>query len=124
MCSTVFCLLSAALAFFFQVFHGPQRAWPERGKADVVLTTYGTAASTAALIAEKRKFMVVIDEAQTIKNQTTKTWREVQRLSHGVTRRIALSRPSPRNPPQTSGLGGGRKYVYVGRHLYSAPDTA
>ena len=42
-----------------------------------ILTTYGTAANTAEQLAGEKKWMVVIDEAQTIKNQTTKTWREV-----------------------------------------------
>lgn len=64
------------------------RAPDSLGDADVVLTTYGTVLRTPWL-AEQRWGLVVLDEAQAIKNPDAKQTRAVKRLS-GKTR-IALT---------------------------------
>ncbi|ANU67229.1 DEAD/DEAH box helicase [Turicimonas muris] len=58
-------------------FYGPQRVFQE--DADVILTTYGTL-RRAPEIKKKEFKLLVLDEAQAIKNHKTSTWKTVRGL--------------------------------------------
>jgi len=85
------------------VHHGASRAkGPALGaairKADVVITTYGTAVRDMDQLSELQWGKVVIDEAQAIKNPAAETSRELRRLKAHT--RIALT-----GTPIENGLG-------------------
>jgi len=85
------------------VHHGANRAkGPALGaairKADVVITTYGTAVRDMDQLSEIDWGKVVIDEAQAIKNPAAETSKELRRL--GAHTRIALT-----GTPIENGLG-------------------
>ena len=70
----------------------------EIAKADVVLTTYGTAVRDIDVLAEVEWRQLVLDEAQTIKNPTSDTAQQLRRLpAHS---RLALT-----GTPIENGLG-------------------
>ena len=54
-----------------QVHHGPDRTFGEIDKNDVLLTTYGTARSDQNKINKRTWEIIIIDEAQNIKNVAT-----------------------------------------------------
>lgn len=60
-------------------------------RPDVVLTTYGCVRADAAKLKEVALYLVVIDEAQTIKNHATKAALACADVAASVERRVALS---------------------------------
>ncbi len=85
------------------VHHGPNRT-SERGipamtqKADVVITTYGTAVRDVEALAGVQWSKVVLDEAQAIKNPTSETAQQLRRIE-------AHSRVALTGTPIENGLG-------------------
>ncbi|MBO0931100.1 DEAD/DEAH box helicase [Fibrella aquatilis] len=79
------------------VFHGPNRKLPESGKRatdsgnayDILLTTYGVVRSDIETFKKHTWAVLIIDEAQNIKNNDTEQTRAVKTLKSGI--RIALS---------------------------------
>lgn len=70
------------------IFHGTQRELPEKGY-DIIITTYGVVRNDTKKL-EKFKFdMLIIDEAQNIKNPATAQTKAVKELKAPV--KIALS---------------------------------
>lgn len=86
------------------VHHGPNRAEGKAaiakavGKADLVLTTYGTAVRDIDELSEIEWHQVVLDEAQVIKNPASETAQQLRRLSART--RVALT-----GTPIENGLG-------------------
>ena len=85
------------------VHHGASRASAKElrtkvAKADVVITTYGTAVRDVAALAEQPWRRVVLDEAQAIKNPANETAQELRRIP--APSRIALT-----GTPIENGLG-------------------
>jgi hypothetical protein len=85
------------------VHHGANRAAPDRlerafAKADVVITTYGTAVRDMDALAELEWAQVALDEAQAIKNHTSETAQQLRRLQART--RVALT-----GTPIENGLG-------------------
>ncbi len=85
------------------VHHGPNRS-SERGipamteKADLVITTYGTAVRDVDALAKIAWSKVVLDEAQAIKNPTSDTAQQLRRIEART--RVALT-----GTPIENGLG-------------------
>lgn len=74
------------------VYHGPSRKLPEDVKGtdyDLLLTTYGTVRSDLEKLKRSTWAMVIIDEAQNIKNADTEQTKAVKALKAPI--RIALS---------------------------------
>lgn len=63
------------------LFYGPDRTFPAEGTADVILTTYGTLRSSAERLEKKKFRLLVIDEAQAIKNYRTSTFKSVKGMT-------------------------------------------
>ncbi|MGI8711453.1 MAG: DEAD/DEAH box helicase [Acidimicrobiales bacterium] len=85
------------------VHHGANRAEPADfdrafARADIVLTTYGTAVRDIDALAERTWDRLVLDEAQAIKNHTSETAQQLRRLDART--RIALT-----GTPIENGLG-------------------
>jgi superfamily II DNA or RNA helicase len=85
------------------VHHGPNRASGSAlrrrvEKADLVITTYGTAVRDIDQLADVRWDRVVLDEAQVIKNHTSETARQLRKLDARM--RLALT-----GTPIENGLG-------------------
>ncbi|MGF1596763.1 MAG: DEAD/DEAH box helicase [Acidimicrobiales bacterium] len=85
------------------VHHGPNRAEPESIpalalRADLVITTYGTAVRDVDALEEIAWGKVVLDEAQAIKNPTSETAQQLRRI--GARTRVALT-----GTPIENGLG-------------------
>jgi hypothetical protein len=85
------------------VHHGAARADEddlahEVARADVIITTYGTAVRDIDALAEVRWGIVVLDEAQIIKNPASETAQQLRRLD--ARRRVALT-----GTPIENGLG-------------------
>ncbi|MCC7464706.1 MAG: DEAD/DEAH box helicase family protein [Saprospiraceae bacterium] len=72
-----------------QVYHGAARVRTLPKEADVILTTYGMLRSDAALFQKPQWQMLVLDEAQNIKNLNTVQTKEVKKLKASV--RIAMT---------------------------------
>lgn len=75
-----------------QVFHGPNRKLPDLKKAtspDLILTTYGVVRSDLDTLKKTTWAVLIIDEAQNIKNSDTEQTKAVKQLKSDV--RIALS---------------------------------
>jgi SNF2 family DNA or RNA helicase len=70
------------------VFHGQNREF-EAFDADVMLTTYGVLRSDSGLLKKQKWQIVIIDEAQNIKNQETAQAKAVKSIPAGI--RIAMS---------------------------------
>ena len=79
------------------VYHGPNRKMPERSDAsgkkatdyDILLTTYGVVRSDLETFKKQTWAVLIIDEAQNIKNNDTEQTKAVKTLKSGI--RIALS---------------------------------
>ncbi len=74
------------------VFHGPNRKLPEGKKVsdyDLLLTTYGVVRSDIEMFKKQTWAVLIIDEAQNIKNNDTEQTKAVKTLKSGI--RIALS---------------------------------
>ncbi len=85
------------------VHHGPGRAAhdeiaDEVERADVVITTYGTAVRDIEAIAKVEWACVVLDEAQAVKNHTNETAQQLRKI--GARTRVALT-----GTPIENGLG-------------------
>jgi superfamily II DNA or RNA helicase len=85
------------------VHHGANRATPEEiasdvARADVVVTTYGTAVRDIDAIAEISWAKVILDEAQAIKNPANETSQQLRRIDART--KIALT-----GTPIENGLG-------------------
>lgn len=85
------------------IHHGPGRAGKRElkgvvEKADVILTTYGTAVRDIEALTETQWGKVVLDEAQTIKNPASETAQQLRRLE-------AHSRVVLTGTPIENGLG-------------------
>ena len=85
------------------VHHGPGRCDADNmpamvKRADMVITTYGTALRDIGMLEEYEWSTVVADEAQAIKNHTSETARQLRRLS-------ARSRVTLTGTPIENGLG-------------------
>ncbi len=85
------------------VHHGTNRAdadevAAEASRADVVLTTYGTALRDVDALASIAWSRIVLDEAQVIKNPTSETAQQLRRLEGGT--RVVLT-----GTPIENGLG-------------------
>jgi hypothetical protein len=85
------------------VHHGAQRAEPEEiagevERADVLVTTYGTAVRDIDALAQVRWGKVVLDEAQVIKNPASETAQQLRRLEART--RVVLT-----GTPIENGLG-------------------
>ncbi len=70
------------------IYHGPVRDIKE-ATADVIITSYGMARSDVNLLKEKKWELLIIDEAQNIKNHATALSKAVRAIE--ATTRIALS---------------------------------
>ncbi|MCF0227132.1 MAG: DEAD/DEAH box helicase family protein, partial [Methanobrevibacter sp.] len=70
------------------IYHGPQRELPKTG-FDILLTSYGVLRSDKEKINKKRWFLIVIDEAQNIKNPLTKQSKAIKSIKSK--NKIALS---------------------------------
>lgn len=71
------------------VYHGPNRSKIEFKETDLVLTTYGVVRSEEDTFTKTNWPVVVIDEAQNIKNPATAQTKAVKKIKAGV--RIAMS---------------------------------
>jgi uncharacterized Zn finger protein/superfamily II DNA or RNA helicase len=74
------------------VYHGPNRKLPDGKKGgdfDLILTTYGVVRSDLETLKKTTWAVLIIDEAQNIKNSDTEQTKAVKTLKSGV--RIALS---------------------------------
>ena len=86
------------------VHHGSDRAETEEeltrtvGRADVVITTYGTAVRDVEALAKVEWHKLVLDEAQVIKNPASETAQQLRRI--GARTRVALT-----GTPIENGLG-------------------
>ncbi len=70
-------------------FHGPQRTIAPLENAEILLTTYGVVRTETALLSKQHWAMVIIDEAQNIKNMETAQSKAVRKIPAEV--RIAMS---------------------------------
>lgn len=70
------------------IFHGPGRRFTKR-KYDVYLTSYGVVRSDVEKFKKQKWFMLVIDEAQNIKNPNTKQTKAVKSIK--AKHKIAMS---------------------------------
>ena len=85
------------------VHHGPNRCGPERvpamvGRADLVVSTYGTVMRDLDVFEKVEWSTVVLDEAQAIKNPASETAQQLRRLNART--RVALT-----GTPIENGLG-------------------
>ncbi|MBK7410147.1 MAG: DEAD/DEAH box helicase [Saprospirales bacterium] len=71
------------------IYHGPGRSLQPLKEADVLLTTYGVARSETATLHKKPWLVVVVDEAQNIKNPKTEQTKAIKKIEAPV--RIAMS---------------------------------
>jgi uncharacterized Zn finger protein/superfamily II DNA or RNA helicase len=71
------------------IYHGPTRQLPEVGDYDVLLTTYGVLRSEEKAFAKGKYHMLVIDEAQAIKNPTAKQTKAIKKIKAPI--KIAMS---------------------------------
>ncbi|MES2734081.1 MAG: DEAD/DEAH box helicase [Bacteroidota bacterium] len=70
------------------VFHGPNRKMPDDGM-DILLTTYGTARTESEKLSQLKWYVIVIDEAQNIKNPGTAQTKAIKKLKSDI--QIAMS---------------------------------
>jgi SNF2 family DNA or RNA helicase/uncharacterized Zn finger protein len=70
------------------VYHGSSRKWDTKGK-DIILTTYGVIRSETAVFSKEKWSIMVIDEAQNIKNPNTSQSKAVKKINATV--KIAMS---------------------------------
>lgn len=70
-----------------EIYHGTSRVLPE--KYEVLITSYGIARSDANILSKKKWWVLVIDEAQNIKNSSTRVNKAVNSIP--ARNRIAMS---------------------------------
>ncbi len=71
------------------IYHGPTRALKDTQTADVVLSSYGVARTDVAKLDKQAWAILVIDEAQNIKNPNTEQCKAVKKINADI--RIAMS---------------------------------
>jgi uncharacterized Zn finger protein/superfamily II DNA or RNA helicase len=71
------------------VYHGPGRKLPDNNDYDVLLTTYGVVRSEEETFAKGGYRILIIDEAQAIKNPTAKQTKTIKKIKAPI--RIAMS---------------------------------
>lgn len=71
------------------VYHGQNRSLEPLAEADILITTYGVARSETTKLNKQKWLCVIIDEAQNIKNPTTKQSKAIKKIKAPV--RIAMS---------------------------------
>ncbi|MEM8906424.1 MAG: DEAD/DEAH box helicase, partial [Bacteroidota bacterium] len=71
------------------VYHGPNRSLKNLAEVDVLLTTYGVVRSETSRLLKLRFAIVVIDEAQQIKNPSTAQTKAVKKITAPI--KIAMS---------------------------------
>lgn len=71
------------------IYHGPNRDLKQLKEADALITTYGVLRTESAKLQKQKWLLVVIDEAQNIKNPTTSQTRAVKKIKAPV--KIAMS---------------------------------
>lgn len=71
------------------IYHGQSRSLEKLREVDILLTTYGILRSDINLLNKQKWLVVVIDEAQNIKNPSTIQTKAVKKVKAGV--KIALS---------------------------------
>jgi SNF2 family DNA or RNA helicase/uncharacterized Zn finger protein len=71
------------------IYHGSNRSLEPLEEADVLLTTYGVARSETAVLQKKKWLILVIDEAQNIKNPATSQTKAIKKIQAPV--KIAMS---------------------------------
>ena len=81
-------ILRFAPALNAMIYHGSNRKWDIKGK-DIVLTTYGVSRTENAMFAKEKWAILVIDEAQNIKNPNTEQSKAVKKI--GAKIKIAMS---------------------------------
>ena len=70
-------------------YHGPNRDLKPLKEADILLTTYGVARSETATLQKQKWLILVIDEAQNVKNPGTAQTKAIKRIKAPV--KIAMS---------------------------------
>lgn len=73
----------------YALYHGPERSWERLNGAEVVLTTYGILRTDIEKINEYPLAIVVVDEAQNIKNADTAQAKAAKKLKPSL--RIAMT---------------------------------
>jgi SNF2 family DNA or RNA helicase len=73
----------------FHVYHGSKRKLEVDTPYDLLITTYGTARSDAAILKKKTWFCITIDEAQNIKNPDTEQTKVIKSFKADI--KIAMS---------------------------------
>ena len=71
------------------LYHGPSRSLAQLPEADLLLTTYGVVRSEEESLAKQKWAVMVIDEAQNIKNPNTSQTKAIKKMKAGV--KIAMS---------------------------------
>ncbi|MFT4668301.1 MAG: SNF2 family DNA or RNA helicase, partial [Gammaproteobacteria bacterium] len=71
------------------IYHGPSRDLKPLKDADILLTTYGVARSETAKLQKQKWLLLVIDEAQAIKNPGTAQTKAIKKIKAPV--KIAMS---------------------------------
>lgn len=71
------------------LYHGPSRSLAQLPEADILLTTYGVVRSEEESLAKQKWTVMVIDEAQNIKNPNTAQTKAVKKMKAGI--KIAMS---------------------------------
>lgn len=71
------------------VYHGPNRDLKALDSADLLITTYGILRTESAKLQKRKWLLIVIDEAQNIKNPTTSQTKLVKKIKAPI--RIAMS---------------------------------
>jgi SNF2 family DNA or RNA helicase/uncharacterized Zn finger protein len=71
------------------LYHGPGRSLTPLNEADILLTTYGVIRSEEESLSKQRWSVMVIDEAQNIKNPNTAQTKAVKKMKSGI--KIAMS---------------------------------
>ncbi|TAG69373.1 MAG: DEAD/DEAH box helicase, partial [Runella slithyformis] len=71
------------------LYHGPSRSLAQLNEADILLTTYGVVRSEEESLAKQKWTVMVIDEAQNIKNPNTAQTKAVKKMKAGI--KIAMS---------------------------------
>jgi SNF2 family DNA or RNA helicase len=71
------------------LYHGPGRSLTQLNEADILLTTYGVIRSEEESLSKQRWSVMVIDEAQNIKNPNTAQTKAVKKMKSGI--KIAMS---------------------------------
>lgn len=78
-----------APALVVSVYHGPNRNLAQLAKTDILLSTYGVVRSDNAQLIKKKWAIIVIDEAQNIKNSGTAQTKAIKKIKAKV--KVAMS---------------------------------